>query len=112
MQQASLTLAEFNDMTIDLAITNNGAPFNLTGYTVNLLLKAQAGDPDESALVFSSGGVSPAITITSASQGLATAQLPNDDLDTEAYNFYRLDVVNSSSQQQTTAYGPITWITL
>ena len=112
MQQATLVLAEFNDMTIDFAVTANGSPYNLTGMTLNLLLKSAAGTPDTSALVFSSAGGSPAITITSPTGGLATAQLPNADLDVEAYNFYRLDVVNGSSQQQTTAYGPITWITL
>jgi hypothetical protein len=112
MQQASLTLSEFNDMTINIAVTNNGSPYNLTSQNLNLLLKSQAGVPDNQALVFSSSGGSPAITITNASQGLATAQLPNVDLDAETYNFYRLDVVNASSQQQTTVYGPIIWVTL
>lgn len=112
MQQASLTLSEFNDMTINIAVTNNGSPFNLTSYNLNLLLKSQAGVPDSSALVFSSTGGSPAITITNAAQGLATAQLPNVDLDAETYTFYRLDVVNASSQQQTTVYGNIIWVTL
>jgi hypothetical protein len=112
MQQASLTLSEFNDMTIDIAVTNNGVAFNLTGYNLNLLLKSQAGVPDDTALTFSSSGGSPAITVTSPTGGLAVAQLPNADLDAETYTFYRLDVVNASSQQQTTVYGSIIWITL
>jgi hypothetical protein len=112
MQQASLTLSEFNDMTINIAVTNNGVAFNLTGYNLNLLLKSQAGVPDSSALVFSSQGGSPAITITNAVNGLATAQLPNTSLNSETYSFYRLDVVNASSQQQTTVYGSIIWVTL
>lgn len=112
MQQASLTLSEFNDMTINIAVTNNGSPYNLTSQNLNLLLKSQAGVPDSQALVFSSTGGSPAITITNAAQGLATAQLPNTSLNSETYGFYRLDVVNASSQQQTTVYGPIVWITL
>jgi hypothetical protein len=112
MQQATLTLSEFNDMTINIAVTNNGVAFNLTGYNLNLLLKSAAGVPDSSALTFSSSGGSPAITITSPSGGLAVAQLPNVDLDAETYSFYRLDVVNASSQQQTTVYGSIIWITL
>lgn len=112
MQQATLTLAEFNDMTIDFAVTANGAPYNLTGMVLNLLLKSAAGTPDSSALILSSSGGSPAITITSPTGGLATAQIPNADLDIESYNFYRLDVVNGSAQQQTTVYGSITWITL
>ena len=113
MQQASLTLSEFNDMTINIAVTNNGVAFNLTGYNLNLLLKSAAGVPDSSALIFSSTGGSPAITVTSPSGGLAVAQLPNVDLDSEQYTFYRLDVVQAStSYQQTTVYGQINWVTL
>lgn len=106
-----LNLSEFNDVTISIAVTNNGAALNLTGATLNLLLKTAAGTPDANALVFSSGGGSPAITITNAVGGLAVATIPNTDLDAETYNFYRLDVV-SSGLTNTTVFGPITWTTL
>lgn len=112
MQQATLTLSEFNDMTINIAVTNNGVAYNLTSQNLNLLLKSAAGVPDNQALVFSSSGGSPAITITNAAGGLATAQIPNASLNSEAYTFYRLDVVNASLQQQTTVYGSIIWVTL
>jgi hypothetical protein len=111
MLTAPLTLSEFNDVTIDIAVTQNGSPYNLTGVTVNLLFKSQAGTPDGSALIFSSGGGSPAITITNAVGGLAVAVIPNTDLDAEIYFFYRLDVVNAGLTN-TCLYGPITWISL
>lgn len=111
MLTAPLTLSEFNDVTIDIAVTQNGSPYNLTGVTVNLLFKSQAGTPDGNALIFSSGGGSPAITITNAAGGLAVAVIPNTDLDAEIYFFYRLDVVNAGLTN-TCLYGPITWISL
>ncbi len=106
-----LTLSEFNDVTINIAVTNNGSPYNLTGVTLNLLLKTKAGTPDANALIFSSAGGSPAITVTNAVGGLANAVIPSIDLSAETYNFYRLDVV-ASGLTNTTLYGPITWITL
>jgi hypothetical protein len=111
MQQASLSLAEFNDETLNIALTNNSSALNLTSATVNMLFKTAAGTPDDDALVLSSAGGSPAITITNASGGLITVAIPNMDLQTETYQFYRIDVV-FSGLQNTALYGPITWITL
>lgn len=111
MLTAPLTLSEFNDVTIDIAVTQNGSPYNLAGVTVNLLFKSAAGTPDGNALIFSSGGGSPAITITNSAGGLAVAVIPNTDLDAEVYFFYRLDVVNSGLTN-TCLYGPINWISL
>jgi hypothetical protein len=111
MQTATLNILEFNDVTINLAITNNGSAYNLAAATLNMLFKSAAGTPDSEALIFSSAGGSPAITITNAAGGLATVQIPNEDLDTEAYNFYRVDVVVSGFQN-TCISGPITWTSL
>ncbi|HVT98886.1 MAG TPA: hypothetical protein VHE33_15380 [Acidobacteriaceae bacterium] len=111
MQQTTLAISEFNDETINIAITNNGSPYNLTGVTVQMLFKTAAGTPDNEALVFSSSGGSPAITITNAAGGLATAVIPNTDLDAETYNFFRIDVV-VSGLINTCLYGPITWTSL
>ena len=111
MLVAPLNLLEFNDVTINIAVTTSGSPYNLTGATLNLLFKTVAGTPDANALVFSSGGGSPAITITNAVGGLATAVIPNVDLQTETYNFYRLDVV-ASGLINTALSGPITWTSL
>jgi hypothetical protein len=111
MQTAPLNLNEFNDVSINIAVTNNGSPYNLTGVTLNLLLKTKAGTADANALIFSSSGGSPAITVTNAASGLATALIPATDLSAETYFFYRLDVV-ASGLTNTCLYGPITWTTL
>lgn len=112
MQQASITLSEFNDQSINLAITQNGVAVNLTGQNVQMLLKTAAGTTDASALTLSSSGGSPAITITNAAQGLATVTIPSANLSTEQYNFYRVDVISSGALKNTCVYGPINWITL
>lgn len=111
MQQVALTLAENNDETVSVAITQNGSPLNLTTATVNMYLKTAAGAPDGGALLLSSGGGSPAITITNASGGLCSVAIPRADLTTETYTFYRIDVV-FSGLQNTAIYGVINWVTL
>jgi len=111
MQTAALTLAENNDETVSVAITQNGSPLNLTGATVNMYLKTAAGTADGSALLLSSAGGSPAITITSPTGGLCSVAIPRADLYPETYTFYRIDVV-FSGLQNTVVYGAITWITL
>ena len=111
MQQVALTLAENNDETVNVAITQNGSALSLTGATVNMYLKTAAGTPDGSALVLSSAGGSPAITITNSSGGLCSVAIPKADLTAETNTFYRIDVV-FSGLQNTCVYGNITWITL
>jgi hypothetical protein len=111
MQNVGLTLAENNDESINIAITQNGVALSLSGATINMYFKTAAGTADGSALLFSSAGGSPAITITNSSGGLATAAIPHADLEAETYNFYRIDVV-FSGLQNTCIYGNITWITL
>ncbi len=111
MQTAPLNLSEFNDVSINIAVTRNGSPYDLTTATLNLLLKTQAGTADANALIFSSSGGSPAIIITNAVGGLATALIAKTNLSAETYNFYRLDVVDSGLTN-TTLYGQIVWTTL
>lgn len=111
MQVVSLTLAENNDESVNVAITQNGSALNLTSATINMYLKTAAGTADGSALLLSSAGGSPAITITNAAGGLCTVAIPRADLTAETNNFYRIDVV-FSGLQNTAIYGPIVWITL
>jgi hypothetical protein len=111
MQQVALTLAENNDESVNVTLTQNGSALNLTSATVNMYLKTAAGTPDGSATLLSSAGGSPAITITNASGGLCTVAIPRSDLGSEAFTFYRIDVV-FSGLQNTAIYGSITWITL
>ena len=111
MQQVNLTLAENNDETVDFAITSNSAALDISTATINVYFKTAAGVIDSSALMFSSGGGSPAITITDGPGGLCTLAIPHADLYPETYTFYRLDVV-FSGLQNTAIYGNLTWVTL
>jgi hypothetical protein len=111
MQQINLTLAENNDETVAVAITSGGSPLSLSGATINMYLKTAAGAPDGAALVLSSAGGTPAITITNSAGGLCSVAIPRANLYPETYTFYRIDVV-FSGLQNTCIYGNVTWITL
>jgi len=111
MQAVNITLGEFNDETINLTVTNNGSPFDLTsgpGYTLNAYLKVAVGDLDSAGTTkkYSSGV---AITITNGPGGLATWIIPHADLQNTSYTFWRLDVVTVGTLLQATAmYGTVT----
>lgn len=110
MQVQNLSLAEFNDETLDLTVTENGTAMNLTGYTVNVYLKSKAGvsDTDPSTLKLSSAGTNPAVTITSATTGAVQVSIPNADLASTGIAFWRCDVVDSTGKQNTAFYGAVT----
>jgi hypothetical protein len=114
MEQINQTFGEFNDITLNATITSSGSPLNLTGYTVNMLLKTAAGvpDDDETVIVLSSTGGSPAITIVSASAGTIQVDIANADVQNQDLAFYRIDAVNTDSQKNTAIYGNITYIAL
>ena len=109
MEAVNITIGEFNDETIDLAITNSGSPFNLNSpqYGLQVLLKTAAGvlDNDPSTVILTSDGENPAITIAAGSNGLATLVIPHDVLETTAFTFWRCDVTTPSGQQATAIYG-------
>lgn len=114
MQNVNLNFAEFNDITLNVTITSNGSALNLTGYTVNMLLKPLAGvlDSDGRVLTLSSAGGSPAITITNAATGACTVAIPHADLQDETHTFYRIDAVDGSGNINTAIYGNITYTSL
>jgi hypothetical protein len=112
MEAVNITIGEFNDETIDLAITNSGSPFNLNSpqYGLQVLLKTAAGvlDDDPSTVILTSDGENPAITIASGPNGLATLVIPHQVLQTTAFNFWRCDVTTPSGLQATAIYGSVT----
>lgn len=114
VQESDITLSEFNDVSIALAVTQNGSPLNLTGYTVQMLLKPVRGEADNGSgvITLSSAGGSPAITITNASGGLATVNIPHSDLQGTAFTFYRVDVVDVSGNITTVVFGTVTYVQL
>jgi hypothetical protein len=114
MQNVNLNFAEFNDITLSVTITSNGSALNLTGYTVNMYLKPTSGivDTDARNKKLSSGGGSPAITITSPSGGACTVAIPDADLQDQTLTFYRIDAVDGSGLINTAIYGNITYTAL
>jgi len=114
MQNVNLNFAEFNDITLNVTITSNGSALNLTGYTVNMLLKPLAGviDSDGRVLTLSSAGGSPAIVITNAATGACTVSIPHSDLQDETHAFYRIDAVDGSGNINTAIFGNITYTSL
>jgi uncharacterized protein YjbI with pentapeptide repeats len=114
MQNINLNFAEFNDITLTGTITSSGSALNLTGYTVNMYLKPLAGvvDTDGRVIKLSSGGGSPAITITNAAAGAISVFVANADVQDQTHTFYRIDAVDGSSHINTAIFGNITYTAL
>ena len=96
-----LNLNQNNDETIDFNITeadpsDSGTPFNLTGYTANFYIKATATTSDASATIISG-------TITNATEGLVTVQIPAASLAASGALWWRLDVIGPGNTPRKTA---------
>jgi hypothetical protein len=107
MQEIDITLAEFNDETLDLTLTAaGGGALNITGYEIDMFLKTVAGSPDGDAVKLST--VTGEITITNPTGGLATAAIPAVDLGaTASYGFYRVDAVDTGGYRNTAIFGKV-----
>ena len=95
-----------NDLEFEFALTYSGIPLNLTGYTLKAYLKASATTPDALASVFQSGT---GLTITNAPDGEFTWAIPHADAALAAPGalWYRVDVIDSSSDVATAMYGAL-----
>lgn len=104
-----LVLYQNNAETIAITVVQEqgGAPQDLTGKTLRMLIKPTQNTPDAdpSVVVLSSSGGSPAIVITSATGGTATVTVPASDLANFELAWWRLDVVED---QKTVMYGSFT----
>jgi hypothetical protein len=114
MQKVDQNFGEFNDITLNVSLTSNGSALNLTGYTVKMLMKPQAGvlDSDARNFILSSGGGTPAITIISAPAGTCNVAIANADVQDQTHTFYRIDAVDPSGNINTCIYGTITYTSL
>jgi hypothetical protein len=109
MQEVDITLGEFNDETLNVALTSSGVALNLTGYTVEMYLKTGSGvaDTDPSTLKLSSAAGS--ITIVSTTDGTLNCSISRNNLQVGAnYTFYRIDIVDGSLRRNTALYGTVT----
>jgi hypothetical protein len=107
MQPVNLTLAEFNDETLNVAITANSVAYNLTGVTVQALFKVNAGDLDSAGTTLTLSTATSGVTITNAAGGLATVTIPKSNLQNTNFTFWRLDVI-VGGLTNTVFYGTVT----
>lgn len=109
MQAQNITLGEFNDELLNITVQQSGSAFNLTGFTLKAYLKTAAGvsDTDPSTITLSSTGGSPAITVISAPAGTIQIRIARADI-TPTVGFWRLDVIDGSSNQNTVVQGTVT----
>lgn len=108
MQTQNVTLGEFNDELVNVAIKDSGgSAVNLTGKTLKAYLKTAAGvsDSDPSTIVLASGG---AINWVSQSGGTAQVAIAHADISDLSVGFWRVDVVDGSGNQNTAIQGTVT----
>lgn len=104
-REVTLTFVQGDDPDAALTITRNGAPYNLTGKTITIVVKASKSTPDASALFTLTTGSG--ITIVSAVGGTATATFTNR-FDTAGKFWYRGYVSDGGTvNAQTFARGPL-----
>jgi hypothetical protein len=94
-----------NDNNYYLDVTFNGDPFNLTGYTPHVYVKATAAALDNTATIYNIGAGLAWVT-----QGLGKLKLtiPHTDVTVQATKWWRLDIVDGSGNVSTVFYGPLT----
>jgi len=112
MQEVDIVLAEFNDETLNLALTSGNPPtpppLNLTGLALDMFLKPAAGVPDIDPGVVKLSTTTGEITIISAVAGTATVAIANVDLtNPSAYTFYRVDTVDGAGKRNTAIFGKV-----
>lgn len=95
-----------NDLDFEFALTYNSIPLNLSGYTLEVYLKASATTPDALATVFT---ITSGLTVTDAAMAQFTWAIPRADTAIAAPGslWYRVDVIDSSSQAATAMYGAL-----
>lgn len=99
-----LAVEQNNDVLFTLYLTNNGAPFNPTGYTLTLYLKATEQTPDGSATTFTT---SSGLTIVNAPLGQITWQLPHSNTSTAGTQWWHLDAVDGGGNRSTFFIGNV-----
>lgn len=110
MQEVDIVLAEFNDETVNLAITSSGSALNITGYTLEMYLKPVRGSADTATGVVKLSTATGEITITNGPGGLATVAIPASDFTSvnDIYTFYRVDTIDTNSKRNTAIFGLVT----
>jgi hypothetical protein len=110
MQEVDIVLAEFNDETLNLALTVGQPPnpLNITGLELDMFLKPTSGVADGSAGVVKLSTITGEIVITNPTGGLATVSITNVDLtNPTAFTFYRVDRIDGTGKRNTAIFGKV-----
>lgn len=104
-KQADLTLLETNAETVRETVTDDdtGSPQDLTGTTVEFLIKANATVPDTDPSVVTLSTVTGEVTVTDAAGGVCEVAVSPQPPGTF---WRRLDVI-ADGQRKTAIYGPL-----
>lgn len=105
----NLTLYERNDETVDHTVTQDGAPFDLTGKTLEFVLKTRTQDLDSAGVILTDTDGD--ITVTDPAGGLATTSISSENLATPGNKVWRLDVLDGTDRK-TAVFGKITVVDL
>ena len=80
-----MTIPRGTDSTIDITFTENGLPFNITGYTILFTVKKQCDLAKDDTFALISKDVT---THTDPTQGKSQLILTNEDTDIDQGNYY------------------------
>lgn len=101
-----LYAAQNNDVTYLLNMIDNGVPFNPTGFTLTLFLKASQTALDSSATTFTVANSG--LVVVSAPLGQINWALPHANTATPGPQWWRLDAVDASNNRASLMMGNLT----
>ena len=103
----ALTVSQANDETLTGTVRDeDGAPLDLTGVTVEMLLKPTAETADDDASVTVLSTATGEITVSAPLTGAYSVAIPDTALTVAGTQWYRVDAVGGSSRK-TVIYGPL-----
>lgn len=102
---SALTVDQGNATTLSGTVTSGGSAYNLTGVTLNMVIKASAAATDASGTTLST--TTGEISVVSAAGGTFSVTVPSTSVATAGQTWYRVDAV-SGGNTRTVIYGPLT----
>lgn len=102
MLQSNIVLGQNNDEVVNLTITSAGVAWDLTGATVEVVVKPLAATPDSDP-----AAIHAAVTITDPVNGLATAGITAAQLAAAGRWYWHADVIDAGGDRKTALYGDV-----
>ena len=106
----AISMTRGDTFTFNLAVTQSGAAYNLTGASIRMTAKWNYTDADNAAVF--SRTIGSGITVTNAAGGLATVSIAPSNTSslpaTTTNLYYDIQVTDSGANIYTVAYGVLT----